>query len=99
MNFSEAATGSVSWKKLFLKIMQYSQESCRSATLLKADSNTDVFLWILQNYWEHFFRRRSANGCFWLFKTATQQCWAAASVLTLLLSWANLLTGYEQLIY
>ena len=44
MNFSEAATGSVSWKKLFLKILQYSQESCRSATLLKTDFNTDVFL-------------------------------------------------------
>ena len=33
--------------------------------------------------------------CF--FKTATEQPWATASVLTLLLSSDNLLTGYEQL--
>ena len=39
MNFSEAATGGVLWKKLFLKILQYSQESYRAATLSKADSN------------------------------------------------------------
>ena len=44
MNFSEATTGGVLWKKLFLKIPQYSQESCRRATLLKRDSNaTQMF--------------------------------------------------------
>ena len=37
MNFSEAATGGDLWKKLFLKISQYSQESCRPATFLKTD--------------------------------------------------------------
>ena len=47
MNFSEAATGGVLWKKMFLKISQYSQESCRPATLSKRDSNTVAFLWIL----------------------------------------------------
>ena len=43
MNFSEAAIRGVLWKKLFLKILQYSKESCRPATLLKTDSNADVF--------------------------------------------------------
>ena len=44
----------------------------RPATLLKRDSNTGVFLWSLQNFLEHLFRRTSAssarrtsmNGCF-----------------------------------
>ena len=27
------------------------------ATLWKRDSDTDVFIWILQNFWEHFFYR------------------------------------------
>ena len=40
MNFSEAVTEGVLFKKLFLKISQYSQESCRPANLLKRDSNT-----------------------------------------------------------
>ena len=95
MNFSEAATGGVLWKKLFLKISQYSQENCRPSTLLETDSNTGVFLWILLDFWERLFK----NICWRLlliFKTATEQRWAAASVLTLLLSSDNLLTGYEQ---
>ena len=49
-NFSEAASGSVRWRKLFLKNLLYSQESCRPATLLKRDSNKDVFLWIPWNF-------------------------------------------------
>ena len=36
-------------------------------SLLKRDSNTDVFLWISRNFQEHLFWRTSANGCFcWL---------------------------------
>ena len=50
MNVSEAATGGVLWKKAVLKNLQYSQESCRPATLLKGDSNTAAFLWILENF-------------------------------------------------
>ena len=42
--FSVAVTGRFLLKKLFLKISQYSQESCRPATLLKRD--TGPFLWI-----------------------------------------------------
>ena len=96
MNFSEAATGGVLWKKLFLKTLQYLQESCRPAILLKRSSNTGVFLWILQNFWEHLFWRTSADGCFWFFQTAAEHQWAAASLLTLLLSSDNLLTVYEK---
>ena len=63
MNFPEAATEGVQWKKVFLKILQNSPEStcievsflvkvqveaCKmSATLLKKDSNTGVFLRVL----------------------------------------------------
>ena len=83
MDFSEAATGGVLWKKLFLKILQFSQESCRPATLLKTHSNTGAFLWILRKFQEHLFQRTSAQ-------------WVAASALTLLISSDNLLTGYEQ---
>ena len=72
MNFSEAATASILWKKLFLKTSQYSQESCRPATLLKRDSNTGFFLWILRNFQEHLFWRTSVNHCLWSFKTATE---------------------------
>ena len=40
---------SCSVKKLFLKILQYSQENtCVPATVLKRDSTTGVFLWILR---------------------------------------------------
>ena len=45
---TEAATGGVLYKKLFLKILQYSQGS--PATLLNRDSNTDIFLRLLQNF-------------------------------------------------
>ena len=30
------------------------------ATLLKRDSNTNVFLWMLRNFWEHLFWRTSS---------------------------------------
>ena len=59
---------------------------CKSGTLLKTHSSTGVFLWILENFKEHLFRRTLAQ-------------WVAASVLTLLLSWDNLLTDYQELSY
>ena len=58
----EAATGGVLWKKLFLKISQYSQENTcvgvsfnktaglKPCKFLKRDSNVGVFLWILRNF-------------------------------------------------
>ena len=39
-------------------------QAVRPATLLKRDSNTVVFLWILWNFPEHLFWRISENGCF-----------------------------------
>ena len=33
--------------------------------MLKRDSNTDIFLWILWNVSEHLFWRMYAYGCFW----------------------------------
>ena len=52
-----------------LKISQYSQENTcvgasRSATLLKKDSNTGVFLWKLQNFKKSFFIEH-LRWCFW----------------------------------
>ena len=38
----------------------------RSATLLKENSSTGAFLWILRNFWEHLIWRTFANGCFWI---------------------------------
>ena len=35
-----------------------------STTLLKRDSNTGVFLWILRNFLKHLFWRTSVNYCF-----------------------------------
>ena len=67
-----------SLKKLFLIILQYSQENTcvggipflikiifnkRPTTLSKRDSNASVFLVILPI----FFWRTSVNGCFWEF--------------------------------
>ena len=66
-------------RKLFLKILQYPQETLvlesifknlqtfRPATLLKRDPTTGVFLWILQNFWYYLFWKTSANGCFLIF--------------------------------
>ena len=51
-------------KKLFLKISQYSQVLW-PATLLKRDSNTCIFLWILRNFQERLFWKISTNDCFW----------------------------------
>ena len=73
-------------KKAILEIFANPQQSCRPATLLKAESNTGVFLSTLQNFKEHLFR-----------ETCTR--WTVDSELTLLLSSDNLLTGYEQLNY
>ena len=48
------------WRSYFLIKLQ----AWRSAILLKRDSNTGVFLWILWNSYEHLFWRTSANCCF-----------------------------------
>ena len=50
-------------KKLFLKILQYSQENAHVGVSFKF-SNTGVFLWILWNFKEHLIWRTSATGRF-----------------------------------
>ena len=40
----------------------------RPASLLKRDSNTDVYLWNLRNFSEHLFWRTSAKEFFYLFR-------------------------------
>ena len=40
----------------------------RLALLLKKDSGTGCFLWILGNFWEHFFYRIPPGDCFYVFK-------------------------------
>ena len=46
------------------KHLYWSLRSMRTATLLKRDSNTGIFLWILRNFLKHLFWRTSANYCF-----------------------------------
>ena len=41
-------------------------KSLRPATLLKRDSGTGVFLWILGNFSEHLFYRTPLCDCFWI---------------------------------
>ena len=41
----------------------------RPATLLKRDSGTDVFLWILRNFQEHLFYITPLGDCFFEVKT------------------------------
>ena len=87
-------------EKAALKYFAIVTGKMQTWALLKTDPNTVVFHSILRNLSEHLFRKTSANGCFWFFKTATEQLWvAASSVLTLLLRSDNLLTGYNRLSY
>ena len=54
--FCEISTGSVLWKKLLLKLTIFTGKtfvavSCLQAcSVVKKDSNTSVFLWMLQNF-------------------------------------------------
>ena len=51
--------GRLLWWSLLIKLQVF-----EPATLLKRDSNTVVFQWNLQNFWEHLFWRISANNYF-----------------------------------
>ena len=51
-SFSEAATRGVLWKKVFLKILQNSQENTFG----------------LRNFQKHLFYRTPLDDCFWLFR-------------------------------
>ena len=58
-NFAIFAGKHLCWSYFLIKLQAW-----RFAILLKRDSNTGVFLGILQNFKEHLFRRTSAKGCF-----------------------------------
>ena len=59
-SFSEATTGAVLWKKVFLKISQNSQ------------GNT----FGLRNFQKHLFYRAPLDDCFWLFRaTLLKSVW------------------------
>ena len=61
----------------------------QTATLLKRDSNTGVFLWILWNceiFKNIYFEKHLLTAASDFFKIATEHWWAAASALTLLLT-------------
>ena len=45
----------------------------RPATLLKKDSGAGVFLWILRNFWEHFFYRTPPDDCLWMILSLQEQ--------------------------
>ena len=57
-------------ENVFLGISQNLQENtCARVSFLiklwKKDSDKGVFLWILQNFKEHFFHRTPLGDCFW----------------------------------
>ena len=63
-SFSEAATGGVLWKKVFLKISQNSQENTFG----------------LRNFQKHLFYRTPLDDCFWLFRATLLKWGTANSV-------------------
>ena len=85
MNFSWAAWGGVLLKKLFLKIKKRLQQRYFPLNITKF-----LGIPILKNICLRLLP---------IFNTSTEHRWVAASVLTLLLSSDNLLTGYQQLSY
>ena len=54
-------TGKHLCRSLFLKRLQV----LKPASLLKGDSNTGAFLWILQNFQVQLFLWNTSDGCFW----------------------------------
>ena len=76
IKFRKSIMNRCSIKKPLLKVLQCSQKNTcvrvsfliimqafSPATLLKRDSKTGAFLWILRNFSEHLFWRTSVNGC------------------------------------
>ena len=74
MNFSEAATAGVLWKKLFLKNLQYSQER----TLLKTSEYWEIFK---NTYFEEHLTAASDFLKQLSYRTATSS--SVSSMLTL----------------
>ena len=64
LSFSEAATGDVLWKKMFLKILQNSHENTFG----------------LRNFQKHLVYRSPLDDCFWLFRATLLKWDTANSV-------------------
>ena len=47
----------------FLEFENTQKNSKKAATLLKSDSSTGAFLWILRDFGEYLFSKAYANGC------------------------------------
>ena len=68
---TEAAIWRSSSKQVFLKILQFSQESnyvgYGTVTLLKSNCSTGVFLWITENFlkWEPQWQKRKTSAKSW----------------------------------
>ena len=61
-------------KHLYCSLFLIKLQTFRPVTLLKRDSNTGVFLWILRNFYKHLFCRTLANGCFCLLYLLQSAC-------------------------
>ena len=75
----------------------------RPGTLLKRDSSTGVFLWILQNYKEHPFWKISANECFYIKLSYVVMpyvllCWKDVVFLTQFFPWFFFVTSKSSLL-
>ena len=54
---------------MFLEISQNSPEdTCARVSFLIKLQVTGVFLWILQNFYEHLFYRTPLDDCFWILR-------------------------------
>ena len=63
-NFSIFTEKHLCWSLFLIKLQVF-----RAAALLKRDSNTGFFLWILPNFQKHLFWRTPVNGCLYQRKT------------------------------
>ena len=63
-NFANFTVKHMCWSFILIKLRAF-----RPATLLKRDSNTNIFVWNFQNFLEHLFWRTSVNGRFYFKST------------------------------
>ena len=65
INFLRSSHRRCSVKKGVLRnFANFTGKHLQANNFFKRDSNTGVFLWNLQNFWEHLFWRTFANDCF-----------------------------------
>ena len=99
MHFSEAATRDVLYKKAVLRHFAIFTGKLQTCNFIKKRLQHRSFPLSIAKFLRTRILKNSGNHWFWIFKTATKHRWAATSVLTLLLSSDNSLTGYEQSSY